>query len=124
MVCVCPTTKLVNMQVAEKSDTSGIMSGVIRLACEVGFPAKMFMNQDRASMCGLDKAEFVIRNLQLTLEKEHGVEFEVCPMQGHNAHGQVERVIRSVQESFTDSGLLTARYHATGLQTLCRHFAN
>ena len=52
MVCVCPTTKLVNMQVVEKSDASGIMSGVIRLACEVGFPAKMFIDQSlRSGTC-------------------------------------------------------------------------
>ena len=39
-------------------------------------------------------------------------------------HGQVERVIKSVQESFTDSGLLAGRYHATGLQTLCKLVEN
>ena len=39
-------------------------------------------------------------------------------------HGQVERVIKSVQESFQDSGLLTGRYHSTGLQTLCKIVEN
>jgi hypothetical protein len=36
----------------------------------------------------------------------------------------VERVIRSVQESFQDSGLLKKRYHATGLQTLAKLIEN
>ena len=39
-------------------------------------------------------------------------------------HGQVERVIKSVQESFKDSGLLSGRYHATGLQTMCKIVEN
>ena len=124
MVAVCPTTKLVNMQVVESSLTSGIMSGVIRLGCEVGLPAKMFIDQDRASMCGFRSVEFDLRNLQLTLERKYGMEFEVCPVQGHNMHGQVERVIKSVQESFVDSGLLAGRYHSTGLQTLCKIVEN
>ena len=63
MVSVCPTTKLVNMQVVESTLASGIMSGVIRLGCEVGIPAKMFIDQDRASMCGLGSVEFDLRNL-------------------------------------------------------------
>ena len=117
MVCVCPTTRLVNMQVLEKSDSSGVLSGIIRLACEIGFPSQVYIDQDRASMCSLGNAE-------LTLERKYGVEFKVCPVQGHNVHGQVERVIRSVQESFTDCGLWNARYHATGLQTLCKIIEN
>ena len=112
------------MQVIEKSDSSGVMSGIIRLACEIGFPSQVYIDQDRASMCSLGNAEYDLRNLQLTLERKYGVEFKVCPVQGHNVHGQVERVIRSVQESFTDSGLLNARYHATGLQTLCKIIEN
>ena len=124
MVCVCPTTRLINMQVIESSLASGIMSGVTRLCCEVGIPSKMFIDQDRASMCGFKNVEFDLRNLQLTLETKYGLDFEVCPVQGHNMHGQVERVIRSVQESFTDSGLLVKRYHSTGLQTLCKLIEN
>ena len=58
------------------------------------------------------------------MERKYGLEFEVCPVQGHNMHGQVERVIKSVQESFEDSWLLTERYHATGLQTLCKVVEN
>ena len=52
------------------------------------------------------------------------MEFEVCPVQGHNMHGRVERVIKSVQESFEDSGLLAGRYHFTGLQMLCKIVGN
>ena len=113
MLSVCPTTRLINLQVVETHGASGVMSAVIRLGCEVGLPAKMFIDQDRAIMCGFKTAEFELGNLQLTLEKKHGIEFEVCPVQGHNMHGQVERVIKSVQESFKDSGLLSERYHAT-----------
>ena len=124
MVNVCPTTRLINIQAIESTLTSGIISGVTRMSCEVGVPSKMSIDQDRASMCGLKSIEFDLRNLQHTLETKYGLEFEVCPVQGHNMHGHVERVIRSIQESFEDAGLLKSRYHTTGLQTLCKLVEN
>ena len=59
--------------------------------------------------------------VQHQLERQHGVDFKVCPVTGHD---HVERVIRSVQESFNDCGLLTKRYTATTLQTLAKLVEN
>ena len=58
------------------------------------------------------------------MERQHGVEFEVCPVAGHNQHGHVDHVIRSLQESFNDSGMLTKRYFATTLQRLAKLIEN
>ena len=58
------------------------------------------------------------------MERQHGVEFEVCPVTGHNQHGHVDCVIRSLQASFNDSGLLTKRYTATTLQRLAKLIEN
>ena len=69
-------------------------------------------------MCGLDNVEFDTRDLQLNFQ------FALCPMGGHNAHGHVERIIRSVQESFADAGLGLKRYHATDLKTLAKLIEN
>ena len=45
-------------------------------------------------------------------------------MGGHNVHGHVERVIKSVQELLKDGGLKQQRLHATGLQTLLKLVEN
>ena len=58
------------------------------------------------------------------MERQHGVEFEVCPVAGHNQHGHVDCVIRSLQASFIDSGLLTKRYTATTLKRLAKLIEN
>ena len=50
--------------------------------------------------------------------------FEICPVHGHNQHGQVERVIRSIKESLQDCGVKTLRIHATGLQTFLKLVEN
>ena len=82
---------------------------VFRLSCEIGTPKKLYINTDSAFEYGLENLEFDLRDLQLNLNRQHGIEFATCPVGGHNAHGHVERE-RSVQESFYDAGL-----SATGL---------
>ena len=72
----------------------------------------------------MDNVEFDMRGLQHQLERQHGVDFEVCPVAGHNQYGHVERVIRSMHESFNDCGLLTKRYTATTLQMLAKLVEN
>ena len=49
---------------------------------------------------------------------------EVCSVGGHNEHGLVERVIRSLQESLEECGLRREKLTATGLQTLCKLVEN
>ena len=121
---VCPTTRLINMQVVETSLADGITSAVTRLGCEIGVPKKLYIDEDSAVICGLKNSTFDMRNLQAKLSQKKGIQFEICPVGGHNAHGQVERVIRSVQESFNDAGLQTLRLHATQLQTLAKLIEN
>ena len=124
VVFVCPTTRLINMQVVERHLAEAIISAVTRLGCEMGVPKKIFIDQDGSVESGLTNVEFDLLEVQGRLERQFGIEYEVCPVSGHNQHGHVERVIRSVQESFKDSGLLTGRYTATSLQTLAKVIEN
>ena len=68
--------------------------------------------------------EVNIRDLKYHLHKEWGIVFDVCPVSGHNQHGQVERVIKSVQESLEDCGVKNLRLHSTGLQTFLKLVEN
>ena len=124
MAAVCPTTRLVNLQVLESSKAAGWMDAFTRLACEVGCPSHVFCDQDSAGMSAFNIADVDLRDLELKLHREKGIHFSVCPVSGHDRHGHVERVIRSVQESFGDSGLVNSTIHATGLQTLCKLVEN
>lgn len=124
MCSVCPTSRLVNLQVIEKSDAGGIICGVTRLACEVGLPKFFLVDQHDATMCALANSELDYRDLQLQLHRQFGIIFEHCPVGGHDSHGKVERVIKSVQQGLNDCGLKTYKLHATGLQTLCKIVEN
>ena len=102
----------------EKSDHSGIVDGLTRLAAEVGFPKHLMVDQDGPVMKALKEVSVNLRDLQHRLFTEHGVMFTTCPVGGHNMHGHVERVIRSVQELLDDCNVKKKRLHATGYQTL------
>ena len=124
MCSVCPTSRLVNLQVIEKSDAGGILCGVTRLACEVGLPKFFLIDQHDATMSAFANAELDYRDLELKLHRQYGILFEYCAVGGHESHGMVERIIRSVQQGLTDCGLETYKLHATGLQTLCKIVEN
>ena len=124
LTSVCVVTKLVNAQVLEKTDAGGILDGLTRLGCEVGLPSILLADQDSAVLKALREAEVTLVNLKLQIYEEKGIKFEVCSVGGHNEHGLVERVIRSLQESMEECGLRNKKLTATGLQTLCKLVEN
>ena len=124
LVFVCPVTRLVNCQVIEKSDHSGIVDGVTRLAAEVGFPKFFMVDQDSSVMKALKEMSVNMRDLQHNLFTEYGVSFTTCPVGGHNMHGHVERVIRSIQHLLDDCDIRNKKLHATGYQTILKLVEN
>ena len=124
LVFVCPVTRLTNIQVIEKSDNSGMIDGVTRLSCEVGVPKFVLVDDDSALVKAVQEVEMNLLNTQLALHTEYGIEFSICPVSGHNQHGQVERKIRSIQDSLKEAGFQNKRLHATGFQTLLKLIEN
>ena len=124
MIAVCPTSRNINLQVIETSEAQGVVDGFTRLSCEVGTPKYVFGDKDTAFEAAFPDMELTLRNLQGRLYREFEIEFSTCPVGGHNVHGHVERVIKSVKESLDDCGLKRKRIHATGLQTIFKIVEN
>ena len=72
----------------------------------------------------LREAVIDMRDLQDRLVTEFGIQYQTCPVSGHNVHGQVERSIRSIREALSVSGADKKVLHATGLQTLMKLIEN
>ena len=96
-VSVCPVTKLLNLQVIESKSVDGIIDGLTRLGCEVGFPTFFLVDQDSAMLKVLKEAQVNLLDLQYQVKTQYGINFKTCPVSGHNMHGMVERRIRSVE---------------------------
>ena len=124
LVFCCPVTKMVNLQVIEDKSADGVLDGVNRLGCEVGFPSFLLVDQDSGILKALKEADVEVRNLQFVLQKERSIKFKTCPVSGHNFHGLVERKIRTVQECLEESQFAKMKYHATGLQTVLKLVEN
>ena len=120
LVAVCVTTKIVNLQALEGKDQESIIDGFTRLSSEVGVPSKVLVDQDSGAMAGFRTAEFDILDLQHRLSRQFGISFETCPVQGHDQHGLVESIIKSIQDTFEECGLKTKRIHSLGWQTFCK----
>ena len=121
---ICPVTKLLNLQVCEKSDASAILDAFTRMFCEVGVPKIILCDEGSALVKGLRDVEIDIRNLDHKLITEYGTTFKTVPVSGHNMNGLVERAIRTVQDTLEQAGLKKSKLYATGLQTLCKLVEN
>ena len=82
------------------------------------------MDQDSAFLKSMSEVEFSFTDAEFQLQREYGIEFVTCPVAGHVQHGQVERRIRTVQESLEQVGLKTRRLHARGVQTILKLVEN
>ena len=123
-VAVCLVTSNVNLQVCEMKDTCSMLEAFIRLSCECGYPKYVCCDQDSSILPVMREVKVNLRDLAHRLYSEHGVIFETCPVGGHDAHGKVERTIKSVQEGLEDLGLSKMRLPAMGVQTLCKQVEN
>ena len=105
-------------------DTSSMLEAFIRLGCECGYPKYVCCDKESSILPVMKNIDVNLRDLSHKLYTEHGVVFETCPVGGHEAHGKVERTIKSVQESLEDIGFSKMRLPAMGIQTLCKQIEN
>ena len=120
LASVCVTTRAVNLQALEGKDSVAIAEGFTRLSSEVGIPTKVLVDQDSGAMAAFKSAEFDYLNFQLRLQTQYGVSFETCPTGGHDQHGLVEAIIKSIQDIFNECDLKTKRLNSLGWQTFCK----
>ena len=78
----------------------------------------MYPDEDGALCRAFSQGEIDLQDLSGNLFRTKSILFETCPPQGHSSHGRIERVIRSLQESFTRSGASSTRCTATGWMTV------
>ena len=123
-VAVCIVTGNINLQVCEMRDTSSMLEAFIRLGCECGYPKYVCCDKESSILPVMKNIDVNLRDLSHKLYTEQGVVFETCPLGGHEAHGKVERTIKSVQESLEDIGFSKMRLPAMGIQTLCKQIEN
>jgi len=89
--------------VTEDYISTSFLQAFSRFSCEVGYPKKFLVDEGSQLVkgCGAMKLDFI--DLKHRLHCNNKVEFETCPVGGHNMHGRVEGKIRKIRLSIEKS---------------------
>ena len=98
-VFVCATTSCTSIKVLDDYSTTAFVQAFIRLSCEVGYPKILLTDFGSQIVKSSDTMQLKFTDIKNKLHKENGIEFEVCPVGGHNVNGKVERKIREIKAS-------------------------
>ena len=87
----------------EDFSTPAFINAFTRFSCEVGYPKTLLVDEGSQLVKGCESMKLKFWDIKFQLHQDVSVEFEVCPVGGHNFNGKVERKIREVKKSITKS---------------------
>ena len=120
---VCSTTGMTSLKIMQGYDTTQFLLAFTRFACELGFPKKVLIDGGSQLVSGCETAVLNMIDAKGHLNREHGIDFDTCPVGGHNYHGKVERKIRTVRDVLAKS-VHNARLSVIEWETLCAEISN
>ena len=97
-----PTTSAVAVHAMQGYDTPSFLQAYTRFASRHGHPAKLFIDEGSQLLKACKKMELSLVDITNTLNSKHqvGIDFEACPVGGHNVQGVVERSIKEIKKLF------------------------
>ena len=122
-VFVCCTTGMTNIKVMEGYDATQIILAFSRFATDAGYPKKLLADSGSQLINACENMIINMCDVKGGLSRQYGVEFDVCPVGGHNFHGKVERKIRTIKETILKSAQ-DARLSVLEWETLSAEIAN
>ena len=99
VVFCCCTTGAVSIKIMDDYSTDAFLLGFIRFSTIYGYPKFLLPDEGSQLVKGCKSMQLSYVDLQHKLNIEYGVQFETCPVGGHNMHGKAERKIRHIRES-------------------------
>jgi len=103
IVFCCCSTSAVDIKVMDDYSTTSFIQAFTRFACDHGFPKRLLSDESSQLIKGCNEMKLSFTDIKAQLIKNSSVEFEVCPVQGHNMHGKVERKIKEINLSIAKS---------------------
>ena len=99
----CSTTSTISIKTMDNYSTPSFLLSLTRFACDNGYPMNMFIDQGSQMVKACDDSRISFKDLKNRLHVDVKMNFEVCPVGGHNYNGKVERKIREVKSSINKS---------------------
>ena len=83
----------------ENYGTTAFIQAFTRFSREVGYPEKLLPDEESQLIKGCTSVKLDIHDIKSRLSRNAKIDFETCPVGGHNMHGKVERKIQEVKKS-------------------------
>ena len=94
-----PSTSAIAIYMMQNYSTPAFLQAYTRFSSRYGHPAKIFIDAGSQLIKACKDGKFVIVDVAAELSTKHqvGMEYQTCPVGGHNAHGAVERSVRDIR---------------------------
>ena len=99
VVYCCSTTATISVKVMEDYSTTSFILAFIRFTSDVGYPKTLQVDEGSQLVKGCNAMKLSFVDVKNRLHREMSVDYNVCPVGGHNVNGKVERRIRHLKES-------------------------
>uniref|UniRef100_A0A7M5XN02 Integrase catalytic domain-containing protein n=1 Tax=Clytia hemisphaerica TaxID=252671 RepID=A0A7M5XN02_9CNID len=103
VVFVCSTTSTTSIKVMDDYSSPAFFQAFTRFACDTGYPKSIFVDRGSQILKTYNNTTINFHDTKYKLHYHVDVEFELCPVDGHNYNGKVERRIREIKRSLTKS---------------------
>ncbi len=103
VVFCCATTSTTIIKVMEDYSTTSFLHAFTRFSSDVGYPKTLLIDSGSQLIKGCETMKLSFWDIKFQLSKDVNVDFEICPVGGHNINGKVERKIREVKKSINKS---------------------
>ena len=94
IVYCCISTSTTNIKVMDDYSAQSFIQSFVRFSCEVGYPKYMLIDEGSQLIKSCQSMKLNFRDIKGQLHKDARVQFNTCPVGGHNFNGKVERRIR------------------------------
>lgn len=99
VVFCCNTTSCTAIKTMEDYSSTAFIQAFVRFSCENGYPKLLLSDEGSQIVKAFHSMELNYVDIKHNLHKDVSVEYELCPVGGHNINGRVERKIREVKKS-------------------------
>ena len=98
-----PASCAVSCHVMQRYNVEAFIQAYTRFSTRFGHPNKLFIDEGGQLVKACKEMEYNVLDLTKSLNPEGkiGIEYETCPVGGHNFHGMVERSILEMKRLFT-----------------------
>ena len=102
-VFICTTTSTTAIKVMDDYSSPAFIQAFTRFACDSGYPNTLYVDRGSQLLKSCKEIQLNFQDLRFKLHHDVHVNFELCPVGGHNYHGKVERKIREIKSSLEKS---------------------